>query len=94
MCVWSDSSLTARYTWVSLLHFKGVWHKFWLLNYLWVDTRLSKTLSAHTSLIGQYLLKPWQSEKPAQALWLKPQTSGYTLDLECTCQLISLHFLR
>ena len=29
-----------------------------LLNYPWVDTGPAKYLGAHTSLIGEYLLKP------------------------------------
>ena len=37
--------------------FKGLWHECRLLNYPWVDTRPTKYLNAHTSLIGEYLLK-------------------------------------
>ena len=37
---------------------EGVWHKCRLFKYPWVDTRSAKYLGAHTSFIGDYLLKP------------------------------------
>ena len=54
---------------MSLTPCKGVWHKCLLLNYPWVDTRPAKYLIAHTSLIGDHLLKLIGSENPVQALW-------------------------
>ena len=61
---------------------RDVWHKGRLLNYPWVETRPAKYLGAHPLLIAEYLIKPLATRKPAQALWLGPQTSG-TAHWEC-----------
>ena len=58
-----DSSWSARYARGKPHPFKGVWHKWRHLNCPWVDTRPANHLGANTSLIGEYLLKPWKSEE-------------------------------
>ena len=57
--------------------FKGVWHKCRFLNCPWVDTRPAKYLGAHTSLIGEYLLKPLEIRKnPRKRCGSNPRPPG------------------